>query len=76
MIMLVTALGGCWTVEQPAGSVLNFYPSWRETTAGVFRCGGWGLQRCQVGLLLLLSVKPLPVSYNIHALFTANKGSR
>ena len=40
LVLLATALGGVWTLEQPEGSLLKFYPSWREVMNNVFRCGG------------------------------------
>ncbi|CAK9052908.1 Uncharacterized protein SCF082_LOCUS28899 [Durusdinium trenchii] len=39
LILLVTALGGAWSVEQPNGSLLEFYPLWRETIQHIFECG-------------------------------------
>ena len=29
LILLTTALGGAWSLEQPSGSLLEFYPTWR-----------------------------------------------
>ena len=40
MISLITCLGGLWTVEQPGGSILEFYPSWREIMQRIFASGG------------------------------------
>lgn len=40
LVLLVTALGGVWTLEQPSGSLLEFYPAWREVMCNIFRCGG------------------------------------
>ena len=40
LVLLATALGGVWTVEQPSGSLLEFYPAWREVMCSIFRCGG------------------------------------
>ena len=40
MVLLCTALGGVWTLEQPSGSVLEYYPCWRECIASIFACGG------------------------------------
>ncbi|CAE7499606.1 unnamed protein product [Symbiodinium necroappetens] len=33
LVLLCTCLGLVWTVEQPAGSVLEFYPAWRWLVA-------------------------------------------
>ena len=40
LVLLTTALGGVWTLEQPSGSVLEYYPTWREVMCNIFRCGG------------------------------------
>lgn len=40
LALLATALGGVWTVEQPLGSVLEFYPAFRRLLQRVFACGG------------------------------------
>ena len=40
MVLLVTCLGGVWTAEQPGGSVLEFYPSWRAVMMRIFEAGG------------------------------------
>ena len=40
LILLVVALGGVFTVEQPDGSVLEFYPCWRFMLQKVFEHGG------------------------------------
>ena len=40
LVLLVTALDGVWTLEQPSGSLLEFYPAWREVMCNIFRCGG------------------------------------
>ena len=40
MIILVTALGGTWSVEQPDGSVLMFYPTFRYVLASIQMIGG------------------------------------
>jgi hypothetical protein len=40
MVLLITAMDGVWTVEQPSGSLLEFYPAWREVVNSIFRCGG------------------------------------
>ncbi|CAK8985373.1 unnamed protein product [Durusdinium trenchii] len=39
LVLLVTALGGAWSVEQPSGSLLEFYPVWREVIQHIFSCG-------------------------------------
>ncbi|CAL1139816.1 unnamed protein product, partial [Cladocopium goreaui] len=31
---------GAWSLEQPSGSLLEFYPTWRFILASIFRCGG------------------------------------
>ena len=40
LVLLATALGGAWSVEQPSGSLLQFYPAWRETLQSIFQSGG------------------------------------
>ena len=40
MVALVTALGGLWSLEQPSGSVLEYYPTWRHLMAKIFENGG------------------------------------
>ena len=40
MILLATCLGGAWTLEQPRGSCLNFYPTFRYMLGRVFASGG------------------------------------
>lgn len=40
LVLLATARGGAWTVEQPSGSLLEFYPAWRDVMNNVFRIGG------------------------------------
>lgn len=40
LALLATALGAVWTVEQPLGSVLEFYPAFRRLLSSVFACGG------------------------------------
>ncbi len=40
MCALVTCLGGVWSVEQPSGSILNYYPAWRALVQGVCNTGG------------------------------------
>ena len=40
LVLLATALGGIWTLEQPDGSLLKFHPTWREVLMNIFRCGG------------------------------------
>lgn len=40
LILLCTALGGCWTLEQPNGSYQCFYPTWRYCMESIFNIGG------------------------------------
>ena len=40
MVLLITAMGGVWTLEQPGGSLLEFYPTWRATMGYIFETGG------------------------------------
>ena len=40
LILLATALGGAWSLEQPSGSLLEFYPVFREMLESIFNCGG------------------------------------
>ena len=40
LVALATCLGGVWTLEQPSGSLLEYYPAWRYVVANIFRCGG------------------------------------
>ena len=40
LVLLATALGGTWTIEQPLGSVLEFYPAFRKMMNNIFKCGG------------------------------------
>ena len=40
LILLSTALGGAWTLEQPSGSLLEFYPTWRFVLAAICKSGG------------------------------------
>ena len=37
LLLLVTALGGTWVVEQPGSSLLEFYPSFRYVLACMVR---------------------------------------
>lgn len=39
MVLLVTALGGAWSLEQPSGSLLEYYPLWREMLQHIFESG-------------------------------------
>lgn len=52
MVLLVTSLGGHWSVEQPSGSLLEFYPSWRAILRSIFNSGGpdaaWALKLFEV----------------------------
>ena len=60
MIALVTALGGVWSVEQPSGSVLEFYPAWRFVTNKIFEHGGDHAVSCfKVFLVLVLYTEML-----------------
>ena len=47
LILLVTILGGTWALEQPSGSLLEFYPAFRHMLAAIFKWGG----DCAVGVL-------------------------
>ena len=40
LILLTTALGGTWTLEQPNGSLLEFYPLFRMMMRSIYECGG------------------------------------
>lgn len=40
LILLCTALGGAWTLEQPSGSLLEFYPTWRFILDMICKSGG------------------------------------
>ena len=40
MVLLATCLGGAWTLEQPRGSCLNFYPTFRYMLGRIFASGG------------------------------------
>ena len=40
LILLNTAFGGAWTLEQPKGSVLEYYPRWRRMMQAVWDHGG------------------------------------
>ena len=40
MLLLATSLGGLWSVEQPGGSTLQFYPAFRHTIRAIFDVGG------------------------------------
>lgn len=40
LVILATCLGGVWSWEQPDGSVMNFYPSFREMLCSIFGTGG------------------------------------
>ena len=39
-MLLATALGAAWTLEQPDGSVLEFYPAWRTVMQSIFAISG------------------------------------
>ena len=40
MILLATALGGAWSLEQPSGSLAEYHPSFREMLRNIFDIGG------------------------------------
>ena len=40
LVLLCTALGGCWTLEQPNGSYQSYYPAWRYIVESIFNTGG------------------------------------
>lgn len=40
LLMLVTALGGCWVVEQPELSVLEFFPPYQTLLAALYQASG------------------------------------
>lgn len=40
LILLCAALGGAWTLEQPSGSLLEFYPTWRFILGAICKSGG------------------------------------
>ncbi|CAK9101508.1 Uncharacterized protein SCF082_LOCUS47470 [Durusdinium trenchii] len=40
LLLLCTALGGVWILEQPSGSLLPFYPAFREVMQSIFETGG------------------------------------
>ena len=40
LVLLCTALGGCWSLEQPSGSLLEFYPTWRFILLSICESGG------------------------------------
>ena len=40
LVLLATALGAAWTLEQPDGSVLEFYPAWRTVMQSIFAIAG------------------------------------
>ena len=40
LIFLCTALGGLWSLEQPGGSLLEFYPTWRFVLHSISKIGG------------------------------------
>lgn len=54
LILLATALGGQWTLEQPAGSTFEYYPCWREIVARIFECGGPNTVRAYVLVFIVL----------------------
>ncbi|CAK9098892.1 unnamed protein product [Durusdinium trenchii] len=40
LVLLCTALGGAWSVEQPGGSLMEYFPTWRKVIHHIFQCGG------------------------------------
>ncbi|CAE7353108.1 unnamed protein product [Symbiodinium sp. CCMP2592] len=40
LVMLCTAMDACWTLEQPAGSFLEYYPCWRSLMLAIRGVGG------------------------------------
>lgn len=40
LLLLTMALGGFWSLEQPSGSLLEFYPTWRFILQSAVNCGG------------------------------------
>ena len=40
LIFLCCSLGGVWSLEQPSGSLLEFYPTWRFTLNAICKCLG------------------------------------
>ncbi|CAE7655431.1 unnamed protein product [Symbiodinium sp. CCMP2592] len=39
---LITACGGCWILEQPSGSLMEYYPTWRHLLVALFQVDGMG----------------------------------
>lgn len=76
LVLLTTCLGGAWTVEQPGGSLMDFFPTWRFVVQNLFRVGGPAAVRSSVFLVpkhlnQLQCVKYLIVPFPIdwHVLF-------
>ncbi|CAL1170825.1 unnamed protein product [Cladocopium goreaui] len=46
LILLATALGGCWSLEQPGGALTEFYPTFRHTIQSIFQNGGPTAVQC------------------------------
>ena len=40
LVLLSTALGGVWSVEQPGGSLMEYFPTWRQVVQNIFSIGG------------------------------------
>ena len=40
LILLCTCLGAVWSLEQPSGSLAEFYPAFREVIRSIFDSGG------------------------------------
>lgn len=65
LIILATVLRGAWTLEQPNGSVLEFYPTWRTVLRNIFSVGGIGaVSRCTPSYFTtFLNAIPSPTKY-------------
>ena len=40
LVLLCTALGGAWSLEQPSGSLLEYFPTWTYVVRKIFDNGG------------------------------------
>ena len=40
LVLLCTALGGAWSLEQPSGSLLEYFPTWTYVMRKIFDNGG------------------------------------
>ncbi|CAE7229917.1 unnamed protein product [Symbiodinium sp. CCMP2592] len=45
---LITACGGCWILEQPSGSLMEYYPTWRHLLVALFQVDGMGAESSPV----------------------------